>query len=346
MKKNTPTIHDISKALGIDSSTVSRALSNSTRVTAKTKDKILKKAIELGYQKNTLASKLRTRKTNTIGVIVPRISRHFFASVISGIEETAYDSGYDVIICQSLDNIEREKQLIQTMHSNRVDGVLVSVSMETNNSAHFNEYKKDGFPIVFFDRPFMLKENINVIIDDYKASFEATEHMIEIGCKEIVHLRGPKTSELYNRRELGYKDALKNNGLDIDDNYILESRLMKEDGFELANKIVSLGNIDGVFAANDTVAISTMQYLKEKGCNIPRDMAFVGFSNEPISAVIEPSLTTVRQADVEMGKVASLLLFELIKNNTNKINNQVTILEPNLIIRNSTSKFINKLNHF
>ena len=337
MKKDKPTIHDISKSLGIDSSTVSRALNDSPRVSKKTKERILKKAEELGYERNMLASKLRTNKSNTIGVIVPRISRHFFSTVISGIEETAFDAGYDVIICQSFDNVEREKKLIKTLLSNRVDGILISISMETTNFDHLQEYKNHGFPIIFFDRPCDIPDCTNVIIDDFKASFEATEHLINNGCRDIVHFSGPQNLELYRQRVKGYTAALEKYGLEIREHYILESNLMEEDGLESAKKILELPKVDGVFSGNDVAAISAMQYLKSKNIDIPKDIAFVGFSNEPISAVIEPSLTTVNQRDLEMGKLATSLLFEQIKNKLDK-NHQTEILTPELIIRNSSMK--------
>ncbi|WP_418264615.1 LacI family DNA-binding transcriptional regulator [Flavobacterium faecale] len=338
MKNNNVTIHDISKALEIDSSTVSRALNNSPRVSQKTKDKILSMANELGYQRNSLASKLRTNKTYSIGVIVPRISRHFFSSVIAGIEETAFDAGYDVIICQSLDDFEREKKLMNTMLSNRVDGILISVSMKTIEYNHFKEYQKQGFPILFFDRPCSIENSTNVIIDDYKISMEATEHLIKQGCSNIVHFSGPQKSQLYQNRTNGYKAALERNNIPIREEYIFESYLMREDGIEMAKKLLKLPQVDAVFSSNDTSAISAMQYLKENDIRIPEDIAFVGFSNEPISAVIEPSLTTVKQPDFEMGKIAASLLFEQIKNKTNKGLNHTKILKPELIIRNSSRK--------
>jgi len=316
MKKGKLTENDISKELGINSSTVSRALNNSSRVTQKTKDKILKKATELGYQRNSLASKLRTNKTNTIGVIVPRISRQFFSSVISGIEETAYDAGYDVIICQSLDNLEREKKLIETLLSNRVDGILISVSTQTLGKDDFNNCKQNETPIIFFDRPYNVEENTNVIIDDFKAGFEATEHLIVNGCKNIVHFSGPQNSELYKRRKNGYIAALKKYNLTVDSNYIIASNLMKCDGIENAKKILDLSKVDAVFSANDVAAISAMLYLKERGVKIPDDIKFVGFSNEQISSVIEPSLSTISQSDFKMGTVASSLLFEQIEHKT------------------------------
>lgn len=334
MKNGKITIHDISKELGIDSSTVSRALNDSPRVTQKTKDKILEKALALGYQRNSLASKLRTNKTNTIGVIVPRISRHFFSTVISGIEETAFDAGYDVIICQSLEDVNREKKLIETLLSNRVDGILISVSMQTVDADYL---KTNDIPLIFFDRPYNVTENTNVIIDDYKASFEATEHLILTGCKNIAHFSGPQELELYRRRKNGYIDAMKSHNLDMKSEYIIESKLMYEDGEENAKNLLKLPEVDGVFSANDTAAISAMLYLKKQGVKIPEDIAFVGFSNEPISSVIEPSLTTVNQRDFEMGKVATSLLFEQIENKGAIKKGQTEILKPALIIRKSSN---------
>ena len=328
------TIHDISRRLSIDSSTVSRALNNSERVSKKTKALILKTAKEMGYQRNSLASQLRTNRSNTIGVIVPRISRHFFSSAIAGIEETAYEAGYNVMICQSLESIEREKKLVETLLSNRVDGILISISMETNSYDHFESYEGHGFPILFFDRPCRLNKSTNVIIDDFEASFEATEHLIRAGKKHIVHFSGPQNLALYTRRRAGYIAALEKHKLKVDESYILESQLMKEDGIRLSKKILALNEVDAVFSANDTAAISAMQFLKEKGKRIPEDIGFVGFSNEPVSAVIDPSLTTVRQPDFEMGKVATTLLLQKIKDKSAV--HEMKVLEPELIIRNSS----------
>lgn len=337
MNKGEPTIHDIARSLGIDSSTVSRALNDSPRVSKKTKAKISAKALELGYQRNMMASKLRTNKSNAIGVIVPRISRHFFSRVISGIEETAYVAGYDVVIGQSLDTLEREENLLQTFLSNRVDGVLISISMETNDFGHLESYKKHGFPLVFFDRPCDVLGCTNVMIDDFKASFDATEHLIKEGCKNIVHLSGPQNLELYRQRSKGYVEALRKYGIEIRKNYIFESHLMQEDGLESAKRLLELSQVDGVFSSNDVAAIGAMKYLKSKGIRIPEDIAFVGFSNEPVSEVIEPSLTTVNQRDVEMGITATKLLLDQIKNRSfNALEKEV--LSPELIIRNSSRK--------
>src|SRR5680860_126925 len=186
MKKTT--IHQIAKALGIDSSTVSRALNDSDRVTAKTKKGILDKAQELGYTQNMLASNLRRNRSNTIGVIVPRISRHFFSSTIAGIEEMAYKAGYNVIICQSLEEVDRERKIISNLMANRVDGILISVSMETQDHSHLTACFENGTPLVFFDRHVAgMKQTGKVLIDDVQGGFDATEHLILQGCKKIVH---------------------------------------------------------------------------------------------------------------------------------------------------------------
>jgi LacI family transcriptional regulator len=338
MKKEKATIHDISKALNIDSSTVSRALNDSPRVSKKTKDTILKKAKELGYQKNSLASNLRTSKTNTIAVILPRISRHFFSTVIAGIEETAYEAGYNVIICQSLDTIDRERKIMSTLISNRVDGVIISISMETTNYEHLEAYKNLGYPIIFFDRPCDLQNCTNINIDNFHASFMATEHLIFQGCKHIAHFSGSQNIELYRQRKNGYLAALGKHHLEVNDNYIFESTLSEEDGIKSAKKILELKRIDGLISANDTAAISAMQYFKSQGIKIPEDIAVAGFNNDPISPVIEPSLTTINQPAFEIGKMASTLLLEQIENKSLSLEAQSTVLNSELIIRNSSRK--------
>lgn len=333
------TIHDIAKILKIDSSTVSRALNNSPRVTEKTKNRILAKAQELGYQRNDLASNLRKNKTNTLGVIVPRISRHFFSSAIAGIEETAYKLGYNVIICQSLEQLEREQNNINTLLSNRVDGVLVSISMETENYEHFEGLRQRKIPFVFFDRHCNIPNTSSVLLDDFQAGFDATEHLVLKGCKIIAHFSGPMHLEIYKNRFEGYKAALLKHHLDFNEDLIFSSRLMEQDGIDNINRMLTLAyKVDGIFSANDVAAISAMQQLKKKGLRIPGDIAVVGFSNEAISAVIEPSLTTINQSGSEIGKRATELLISQIAAGNANIINQKIIIQASLIERDSSQK--------
>ncbi|GGW42001.1 LacI family DNA-binding transcriptional regulator [Arenibacter certesii] len=337
MENNKITIHDIARILKIDSSTVSRALNDSDRVTQKTKDKILAKAQELGYQRNHLASNLRKSKTYTLGVIVPRISRHLFSSAIAGVEETAYKMGYNVIICQSLEQLERERNIVGTLLANRVDGVLLSVSMETINYDHLQGLKQRNIPFVFFDRHCNISDNSNVLIDDYQAGFDATEHLIGQGCKHIVHFSGPQNLEIYKNRLKGYLSALQIYDIEFRKDLIIESRLMEIDGVENAKLLLELPyKIDGIFSANDIAAIGAMQYLKQQGIRIPEDIAVVGFSNEPISALIEPSLTTIDQPGFKIGKTATTLLISQIHEGATKMKSETIILKPNLIERKSS----------
>ncbi len=337
MLKGKTTIHDISKALGIDSSTVSRALNNSPRVSNTTKAKIIAKAEELGYQRNSLASNLRTNKTHTIGVVVPRISRNFFSTVISGIEETAYEKGYNVLICQSLESLEREKKIINTLVSNRVDGLLISISMQTTSFQHFKPFSDYGAPIVFYDRPCNFEHCTNVTIDDFEASFKATEHLILNGCKHIAHFGGPQAITLYQNRKKGYIAALKKHGLVFEDALCFENQLSAKDGAAMAKTILKMDKVDGIYSANDTAAISALRYLKNNGVAVPEDIAIVGFNNDPISAVIEPALTTINQPDFEMGKQATTRLIAHIENKNGPTNS--VILSSELLVRDSTKRF-------
>ena len=333
------TIHDIAKLLNIDSSTVSRALNNSPRVAEKTKNRIIAKANELGYQRNDLASNLRRNKTNTLGVIVPRISRHFFSSAIAGIEETAYELGYNVIICQSLEQLEREQNNINTLLANRVDGVLVSISMETENYDHFKGLRQRRIPIVFFDRHCNIPDTSSVLIDDFKAGFDATEHLILKGCKTIAHFSGPMHLEIYKNRFEGYKSALVKHDLVFNEQFVISSRLMEQDGVDNVSKILALPTrVDGIFSANDVAAISAMQQLKKSGVLVPHDIAVVGFSNETISAVIEPSLTTINQSGFEIGKTATELLISQIASGSQNVVNERIVIKARLIERDSSQK--------
>lgn len=337
MDNNEVTIHDIAEILGINSSTVSRALNNSSRVAQKTKDKVLEKANELGYQRNHLASNLRKSKTFTLGVIVPRISRHFFSSAIAGIEETAFKNGYNVIICQSLESLEREQSIINTLLANRVDGVLISISMETENYDHLKGLKQRNIPFVFFDRHCNISETSKVVIDDFEAAFTAVEHLIQKKSKEIAHFSGPQNLEIYKNRFKGYKAALKKHNIPFRKELVITSSLMEKDGAENVKKMLALPyKVDGLFCANDVVAIGAIKYLKKIQIKIPEDIAIVGFSNESISSVIDPSLTTINQSGLKIGNTATNLLLEKISNNIKKNIHETIIVNTNLIERKSS----------
>lgn len=338
MKKAT--IHEIAKALNIDSSTVSRALNDSDRVKPKTKKMVLDKAREMGYTRNMLASNLRRNRSNTIGVVVPRIERYFFSSTIAGIEEMAYKAGYNVIISQSLEKLERERKIIKNLMANRVDGILISVTIETDESTHLSDCFEKGTPLVFFDRHVAgMKQTGKVIINDVRGGFEATEHLIQKGCKKIAHFTSPLQVEIYKNRHEGYRKALHKYNLPYDKKLVFVSELLKEDGRRLAQKVVEdFEGIDGIFSANDFAAIGALKYLKSIGKKIPEEIAIVGFSNEPTTAAIEPSLTTVDQSGMEIGRLACNLLLDYIANGDKLVDNKTIMLDPKLIVRDSTKR--------
>ena len=294
----------------------------------------------MGYKRNLLASNLRRNKSNTIGVIVPRISRHFFSSTIAGIEEAAYRNGFNVIICQSLEQLNREQRIVENLLQNRVDGILISVSMETLECDHLEQCVEAGTPLVFFDRHVKgLPKTGKVLIDDFHGGFLATEHLILKGCKKVAHFSGPQNLEIYKNRLAGYLSAMEKYGLENDADLILPSRLMELDGHTLAAELLKkVEDVDGIFCANDLVAIGAMKGLKALGKNIPDDIAIVGFSNEPISGIIEPNLTTIDQSGEAIGRTACEMLLQNVANIDSPIKNKTVILDPKLIERESSNR--------
>lgn len=335
-KESNITIHDIAKALNVSGSTVSRALNDNSRISDKTKKAVLDMAKSLGYQPNALASNLRTSCTNTIGVIIPRISRYFFSSAITGIEELARTKGYNVIICQSNDKEAREADCVQTLFASRVDGVIASIAINTINYDHYKTFTNRGIPLVFFDRVCDELETSQVVVDDFKGGFLATEHLISKGCKRIAHISGPQHLNIYINRSQGYLKALRKHNMNIDEELIIESILTREDGMSCAKRLLESTNPpDAIFAANDTSALSIILYAKENGIRIPEDLAIVGFSNEPFSEYLNPSLTTIEQSGFDVGTKATELLLGFINNKTG--NHQETIVLPVKLIERESS---------
>ncbi|MFY0626992.1 MAG: LacI family DNA-binding transcriptional regulator [Reichenbachiella sp.] len=334
MKKKV-TIHDLARILKKDSSTISRALADSPRVKQKTRDLIQAKAKELGYYRNLQASSLRNQKTQTIGVIVPHISKFFFSTVIAGIEELAFERGYRVIICQSMDNFKREKQLVHTLLSSQVDGIIMSISMETNHYDHLLAVKKQDVPVVFFDRKCEALPATNILIDDYSRAFEATEHLIKSGKKSIAHFTGPKNVSIYESRLNGYLDALEKHNLVKDDTLIFSSRLKPEDGESMAIEIMKQENKpDAILSANDMAAISAMRVFQQNGVQIPKELAIIGFSNEPLGAYTNPSLSSINQNPNEMGQLAIETLLQQIEVASSQF--EIKLVDSSLVLRDSS----------
>jgi len=341
MKSNKEvTIYDLAKALNISPSTVSRGLKNHPHIKKETKKKILTTAREMGYQHNQFASNLRQKHTNTIGVVVPKLNSYFMATVISGIEKITSKNGYGLIISQSQESWKKEISCISTLFNSRVDGLLVSLSFDTKNMDHFNIILNKDIPIVFFDRVADCYGCMNIVIDNYKAGYEATSHLIEQGCKRIMHMGGNLLRNVYSERFRGYKQALDDNKIEIDQNLIILSDLSIEAGKEIAKKILKImPRPDGIFASNDASAVAIIVELEKAGVKIPDEIAVVGFNNEPISQVVQPNLSTVNYPAMEIGEIAATSLINKLKNSQSD-NLSTIVLKHNLIIRKSSMRAI------
>ena len=336
-KKTSITIHDIARKLNISASTVSRALNDNPRISKATREKIKALALELGYEPNIIASNLRNQKTNTIGIVVPLINRHFFSAFISGVEEVAFGAGYNVIISQSNDLLDKEKKIVRSLFSNRVDGLITSLSMQTNEFDHFQLFTNKNIPLVFFDRVVPELKANKIVVDDFSVGFKATQHLIDQGYKRIAHLAGPTVLNTYRDRMEGYIDALKKNSLPVIEDLIIYNRLTRMDGRDAIKKLLALPNPpDAVFCGNDTSALSMIVYLKKIGVRIPEDFGIIGFSNEPFSEVVTPSISTLKQPAVEMGKKAAVLLIQEIENKEKVKEYQTITMPTELIVRESS----------
>jgi LacI family transcriptional regulator len=337
MKKGKTTIHDIAKKLNITASTVSRALNNHPRISVATKKAVQKAAEVLNYQPNQLAASLRSGKSNIIGIIVPSIDRSFFSSVVHGIEEVANTSRYNVMICQSHDNYEKEVATVNALLNAQVDGIIVSFAKDTKNFDHFLKAKEKGVPVIMFDRTNDELEMSQVVVDDFLGGYKATEHLIQQGCTRISHLTNVRKITIYKERLRGYKEALINHGIPYDDTYVIEGNLQLEDGRVAMEKLLQMPQPpDGIFSASAYGIMGALQVLKEHAINVPDQVKLVGFSNEPFTYLTEPSLSTIEQHSMRMGNAAAEIFLEEINNKDKKFIPQKIVLTPELIIRKSS----------
>jgi LacI family transcriptional regulator len=333
------TIYDIANELKISVATVSRALKDDPVVNKKTRKKISDLAEKLGYRSNILARNLRNQKTNTIGLIVSKIASHFQASVISGIEDVANKHGFNLIISQSSEQYLKEEANAKTMFNNRVDGILVSLSFDTKNLKHFEPFFKKNIPVIFFDRVMQHPNSTSIIINNIEAARIATQHLIEQGCKKIIHITAPLKQNVYIDRLKGYKQTLEEHNIPFKKSNVIISNLGFYDGMEAAEKILGMKPLpDGVFVANDNCAVGCMIALKKAGIKIPEDIAFVGFNNDPVSEVIEPNLTTINYPGYDVGKAAAQQLINHLKGLSSTYSTNTIILKSPFIIRASSLK--------
>lgn len=339
---STTTIYDIAKALNITAATVSRALNNNPKISQKTKDLVIAAARKMNYKQNKLALALKKGKSNNVGVIVPRVDRNFFASVIRGIEERLYSEGYQVIICQSHENENREIENIDALLNAQVDGIFMSVSSETlKKNQAIDRVLDKNVPLIFFDRAKVVSGVVSVTINDYAGGYKATKHLIEQGCKRIAHITGDFSLAIYQQRLKGYKQALLDNGLEYNEEYVIYSKSTVENGEAAAIELLKLEvQPDAIFSASDFAALGVIKVLKSNGVDIPSDICVIGFSNEPFTKFMELPISTVDQSPLEMGRISAEVLLTQIRNATNELVQENVVLEPELLIRESSIKVL------
>ena len=317
MKSGEITIKDLARELGISPSTVSRALSGHPDISDSTIKRVTELAEKYHYQPNSIALSLRSSKTKTIGVIIPEITHYFFGSLISGIEDQATERGYNVMLCHSDENYDREVVDAKLLFSHRVDGLLVGISKSTKNYDHFQPFIDRGLPLIFFDREPEGIEAPCIVVEDERGSFKAVQHLIDQGCTRILHLAGPTGVSPTDQRLQGYLNALKANGQDIDPELIvaIEGGIDTDEAEEKVNELIAQGKkFDGVFANNDLTAIGAIKALKGAGIKIPEQVAVIGFSNWKLTTFIDPPLSSVEQPGYDMGRQAVDLFFETLSN--------------------------------
>jgi len=335
------TLKQIAETLGLSVATVSKALRNYPDVSEKNKRLVKDLAKSLSYVPNPSAVNLRTQKSKTIGVIIPAIVHHFFSNVINGILEVAEKEGYMVILMQSNEKFELEKKQVDLLINKNVDGILMSLSNETNNFYHLKKIMNYDIPLVLFDK---IAKNVNcskIIIDDKIAAYEAVNYLIKKGYKRIAHFRGHLNPQNSIDRFLGYKQALLDNNIEYDKTliYVCNNNADFEDGYNSAKKLYNEHgkSVDAIFCVTDVIAAGALKYFKDNKIVVPEDIALFGFSNWFMSSVVSPPLSTVDQPGYEMGKQSAKILLDEITNKNNGIANtpKSIVLETKLVIRDS-----------
>jgi len=342
MKFEAVTIKDIAKALGLSTSTVSRALRDSHEISTETKQLVMECAEKLNYRPNPIALSLKEKRSRSIGVVVSEIANTFFSQVINGIESIAYDRGYNVIVSQSRESYDREVIDLQFLASRSVDGLLISLSTETTDLTHIKALQARGMPIVLFDRIHDEIDTHKVVVDNYKGTYEATEHLVKNGFKRIAAIAGSEFLSITNERLAGYHDALKANNLSYSKEYVQHcfyGGMIFSEVEEAVNKLLTLKQKpDAIITTSDKLTTGCLKTCKRRGLQIPQDIAMVGFFNSDIAELVDPPLTVIRQPAEEMGRAATELLLQLVESKQAIKDFEKRVLTPELQIRESSVK--------
>ncbi len=332
------TIKDIARHLKVSVATVSRALRDMPDIKLETRQAVLDLAKEWDYQPNVLATSLVKSRTKTLGVIVPDLGYHFFSSVVKGIEAEAIARGYSVLLSQTGESYERELISLQSLSRGQVEGFIISLSQETSNYEHLKRLQRRGIPMVFFDRDTADLDVSKVMVDNVGAAYEATMHLVKNQCKRIALLAGPKNVSVSNLRLEGYRKALLDAGLTIDDSLIIHGEYSLEKAIESTNHLIRLPlPPDGLVVVSDRLAVGCIKAFKQHNIRVPEDIALVSFNDEPICTLVTPAISSVAQPTLDIGRTAISLLIDQIEN-PKENTSQVKVLKTELMIRESSRR--------
>ena len=331
----------IASDLGVSPSTVSKALKDSHEISEPTRERIKAYAKLHNYRPNSLATSLRSQKTSVIGVIIPEIVHHFFSRIISGIESIAYENNYNLMICLSKDNLEKEIQNLEMLTNGNVDGLLVSVAKETFEKSdyhHFNELIERDFPLVFLDRVPHNLDIDKVIIDDVAGGYKAAKHLIEKGCKSMAILTTPSHITVGVDREKGFRKALKEHNLPFNNSYCIKVSEKDENTIEpQIEAVFNQTNLpDGIFTVNENYAAIALKIAHKKGLNVPKDIKIIAFTDGLISKTTNPTLTTIAQHGHTMGSQATEILLNRMSKNNSIEGYKTNVVSTNVVEREST----------
>ena len=335
------TIYDLAKEMNLSASYISKALNNHPSVSEKVKENVKKKAEELKYKHNSYAANLRKGISRTIGVVVPYIDRSFFSKAIAGIEEVCSEQDYGLIICQSHDLFEKECKVIDTLIRQNVDCILISVSAETQSFEHLNNIVNNDIKIIQFDKFVADFDSFKVINDNEGMAYSAVRHLISRGFRKIVYLGGTEHLMMFKLRKRGYIRALEESNLPVSSNLIFDNALSKERAAEIATQLLSLSEApDAFFAVTDHQALSVLQVANSLGINVPVKLGVIGLGNDDITKITKPTMSTIEQKSMELGRRAANLYFEILakENDKKTVTIREEIVPVEIIVRESTAR--------
>src|SRR3569833_2913247 len=330
------TIKTLAKKLNISTSTISRAFNGSTDINKETKERILEYAKKHNFLPNHYASNLRDKKSKTLAVIVPEIANDFFAQAINGIEEVARKKGFYILLYRTDDIFEKEVSFVNYLNNGKADGIIMSVSGEANDHNYLRALAHKNIPVVFFDRVYEDIDVSKVTTNDYDSSFEATEHLIQTGCKRIAYLVINKSISIGKVRMQGYVDSLAKHGVPFNDELVIDCVQDEKINYSIIRQVLEEIKPDGIFSSVERLAFATLSVCNDMNVAIPQDLKIVSFSSLQIAPLLSPALSTITQPAYEMGIKAATLMFDALEKKDQVVPRKHIVLKSKLFVRKSS----------